>query len=100
VQPGEECEPPNTATCDPTCQRVPTCNDGLIDSPPEECEPPNTTTCDANCQLAEVCTNGLDDDGDTLIDCADTDCPPCPEPRKDPGKIKFDKSGAHRDKLW
>jgi hypothetical protein len=100
VQPGEECEPPNTATCDPTCQRVPTCNDGFIDSPPEECEPPNTTTCDANCQLAEVCTNGLDDDGDTLIDCADPDCPPCPEPRKDPGKIKFDTSGAHRDKLW
>jgi hypothetical protein len=100
VQPGEECEPPNTATCDPACQRVPVCGDGNIDSPPEECEPPSTTTCDATCQLAEVCSNGIDDDGDTLIDCLDPDCPPCEEPRKDPAKIKFDTSGANRDKLW
>ena len=26
----------------------------------------------------ENCTNGVDDDGDTLVDCLDPDCPPCP----------------------
>ena len=32
----------------------------------------NTTPLHA--QVAEICANGVDDDGDTLIDCADSDC--------------------------
>ena len=37
---GEECDPPNTPTCDATCQRVPDCGDTFVDAP-EQCEPPN-----------------------------------------------------------
>jgi len=48
IDPGEECEPPSTSTCDATCQRIPICGDGHVDFP-ETCEPPNTPTCDANC---------------------------------------------------
>jgi len=46
----ETCEPPNTATCDASCQaRAPVCGDNFVTSP-ETCEPPNTATCDASCQ--------------------------------------------------
>jgi hypothetical protein len=80
---GEQCEPPNTATCDGSCQLRP-CGDGVV-VPPEECdppgpgcttfcrfdrcgdgvldigegcEPPNTPTCDAQCRPIH-CGNGV-----------------------------------------
>lgn len=57
-----------------------------------------TLTCTPTCELdprkctgTEICANGRDDDGDGLVDCADTDCAgacadPCasPEPLPDP----------------
>ena len=55
---GEECEPPNTATCDAQCRRIPVCGDNILDTPQEQCDPPNGTTCDANC-FDIVCGNGI-----------------------------------------
>ena len=40
-------------TCDDQCQTIAIeCGDGIV-QPGEECEPPNTDTCDANCQTVE-----------------------------------------------
>jgi len=36
------------------------------------CAPSDTSTIYT--VLCEICGNGLDDDGDSLIDCADPDC--------------------------
>lgn len=50
--PGEECEPPNTPTCDANCQRVPVCGDGFVDAP-EMCDDGNTQAgdcCSPTCQ--------------------------------------------------
>lgn len=63
VEPGEECEPPDTATCDSACQRIPVCGDGFVDGD-EECDPPDATACDATCQFfgdcggADACNDG------------------------------------------
>ncbi len=59
---GEECDPPNTATCDANCQRIPLCGDGFIDAP-EQCEPPNTATCNQTCRFI-VCGNGNVEQGE------------------------------------
>ena len=48
----EECEPPNTATCDEFCHFKPYCGDGIINQASEQCEPPNTATCDASCKTS------------------------------------------------
>ncbi len=40
----------------------------------EKCEPPNTATCDATCQPLEICLDLEDNDGDGAIDCLDPDC--------------------------
>ncbi|KAF2676408.1 zincin [Lentithecium fluviatile CBS 122367] len=52
---GEECEPPNTDTCDAFCHLKdpqPHCGNNNIEfSLGEECEPPNTPTCDADCHI-------------------------------------------------
>ncbi len=40
----------------------------------EQCEPPNTATCDANCHPLEICLDLVDNDHDGLIDCLDPDC--------------------------
>ncbi|MGQ0791632.1 MAG: hypothetical protein ACT4NJ_05325 [Nitrosopumilaceae archaeon] len=50
-QSDEECEPPNTATCDAFCHFKPFCGDGIINQASEQCEPPNTATCDASCKI-------------------------------------------------
>ncbi|MCK5472131.1 hypothetical protein KAI54_03010 [Candidatus Gracilibacteria bacterium] len=67
IDPGEECEPPNTSTCDADCQIIegPFCGDGNID-PGEECEPPNISTCDANCKIITLpfCGDGHIDPGE------------------------------------
>ncbi len=53
---GEECEPPNTLTCDANCKKISVppiihCPNGVVEPAfGEECEPPNTVTCDTNCK--------------------------------------------------
>jgi hypothetical protein len=61
VEPGEQCEPPNTPTCSATCQSImqAVCGDGIVTSP-ETCEPPNTATCNATCTArTPVCGDGF-----------------------------------------
>jgi hypothetical protein len=65
--PVEACEPPNSATCNATCQiRTPSCGDTFV-TPPETCEPPNTATCSATCTslAAAVCGDGTVGAGET-----------------------------------
>ena len=69
---GEECDPPNTATCDATCQRVPACGDTHVDAP-EECEPPNGPNCDASCMLI-ACGNNVVQPGE---ECEPPNTPTC-----------------------
>lgn len=62
--PGEECDPPNTPTCDGNCQRIPVCGDGNVDAP-ELCDDGNTTAgdcCSPTCQPEPV-GNPCADDG-------------------------------------
>jgi cysteine-rich repeat protein len=52
IDAGEECDPPNTPTCDANCQRIPICGDGFVDAP-EACDDGNTTAgdcCSPTCQ--------------------------------------------------
>lgn len=54
------------------------CGDGDVEGS-EECEPPNTASCDGSCHIpAENCTDGVDNDGDESRDCADSDCSATP----------------------
>jgi cysteine-rich repeat protein len=66
VGPGEECEPPGTASCDPECRRIAgRCGNGVLD-PFEECEDGNAVGgdgCSADC-LREACGNGRIDVGE------------------------------------
>ena len=88
------CDPcPNTngpPSCEGGACAVSMCDPGFADcdSDPATCETStNTSTqhcggcnmpCSGSCVngtcLSENCTNGVDDDGDTMIDCADPDC--------------------------
>jgi cysteine-rich repeat protein len=47
-QGSEECDAVMlpTATCDASCERIPTCGDGFVDSPPEQCEDGNQISGD------------------------------------------------------
>jgi hypothetical protein len=58
---GEACEPPGVGLCDPFCQEV-VCGNGVLD-PFEECEPPNTPTCNEECYFTHDCGNGVVDAG-------------------------------------
>ena len=113
VDEGEVCDAgaansdaPN-APCRLDCT-LPFCGDGILDtSRGELCEPPPKLN-------AENCANQLDDDGDGLIDCADsTDCPEmvqkcgfdcklamCTPVRRDPAVIRFDASRSGSDMFW
>ena len=58
----EQCEPPNTPTCDATCHTIvpPRCGDHVVD-PGEQCDDGNNSDsddCTNNCQVA-VCGDGL-----------------------------------------
>jgi cysteine-rich repeat protein len=86
IDAGEECEPPNTASCDPFCQMSddtgPKCGNGI----PEEgviCDDGNLISgdgCETDCTVVdgggdrdcpnqiEICNDFVDDDGDNLID--------------------------------
>lgn len=70
--PGEECEPPGSGTCDANCQRIPVCGDGFVDAP-EGCDDGNTDPgdcCSAVCQ-PEPQGSPCADDGNP---CTDTAC--------------------------
>jgi hypothetical protein len=66
VEPGtEECEPPNTPTCDEQCYTIHECGNGVVDFVyGEQCEPPGTATCDAACQFIHTCGNGVIEPGE------------------------------------
>jgi hypothetical protein len=95
------------APCRPDCT-LPFCGDGILDtSRGELCDPPPKPN-------AENCANQLDDDGDGLIDCADSaDCPEmvqkcgfdcklamCTPVRRDPAIIRFNSSRSGSDMFW
>ncbi|MCC6847522.1 MAG: VWA domain-containing protein [Deltaproteobacteria bacterium] len=69
---GEECDPPNTPTCDASCRRVPVCGDGFTDAP-EGCDPPNGSTCDVDCTPIS-CGNGQVEPGE---ECEPPGTPTC-----------------------
>ncbi len=61
--PFEDCEPPNTATCDATCHTIipPGCGDGLVNQPGEECDDGNSSNsddCTTFCKFP-VCGDGF-----------------------------------------
>ena len=65
VQFGEECEPPNTLTCDASCQRIQRCSDGFVDEP-EQCDDSNMTNndgCSSTCQWEATTESEPNDDG-------------------------------------
>ncbi len=111
IDTGEECDNGalNSDTTPGACRTdctLPYCGDGVVDAPTEACEPATPN--------AEHCTNTIDDDGDNLIDCADTtDCPvnvpkcgfncqlaTCQQIIKDPAYIKFERGENGADMLW
>ncbi len=54
IDPGEECDPPDGITCDPTCQSI-LCGDGNL-QPGEACDDGNVLPgdgCSADCQLEQ-----------------------------------------------
>jgi hypothetical protein len=56
IDPGEDCDPPDTLRCDETCHAItcePTglCGNGTVD-PGEACEPPGVDACGRDCQPA------------------------------------------------
>jgi cysteine-rich repeat protein len=62
----EECEPPGSATCDVSCQRIPLCGDGFLDLP-ESCDDGNIIDgdgCSSDCApLDLVSENEPNEDG-------------------------------------
>ncbi|MBN2196978.1 MAG: hypothetical protein JW751_29505 [Polyangiaceae bacterium] len=55
---GEQCEPPNTATCNAQCLNI-ECGDGRVD-PGEQCDPPQPGFCSTSCQeVAPECGDGF-----------------------------------------
>ncbi|MBW3002421.1 hypothetical protein KY338_04665 [Candidatus Woesearchaeota archaeon] len=76
---------PATPTPPPTpIPSAPVCGNGLVETG-EQCEPPNTATCNANCQIIITppqpahCTNGQWDGDESDLDCGGS-CLGCPPP--------------------
>jgi cysteine-rich repeat protein len=95
VTPPEQCDDGNTIDgdgCEMDCL-LPTCGNGVVDTAAgEQCDDGNVADgdgCSVTCQLQEICHDLLDNDGDSLIDCEDPDCPICEQILKDPAAIKF-----------
>ena len=113
VDTGEVCDngAANSDTTPNACRldcTLPICGDGVVDtSLGEQCDPPPKIN-------AENCANQLDDDGDGLIDCADSlDCPAmvqkcgfdchlamCTPVRRDPAVIRFNAGRSGSDMFW
>jgi cysteine-rich repeat protein len=70
VDPGEQCDPPDAASCSATCQIVnPSCGDGILDAG-EDCDDANTVGgdgCRANC-TDEECGDFIQDPQETCDD--------------------------------
>ena len=68
VEDGEDCDPPDGATCDENCHTTqePVCGNGVVEDG-ENCDPPDGSTCDENCHTIQepVCGNGVIEDGET-----------------------------------
>ncbi len=82
IDPNESC---GSCPQDYTTAGIACCGNNIVETG-EECDPPGGT-CDTSCQVstggdltvgggnfAIICTDGLDNDGNGLIDCADSDC--------------------------
>jgi hypothetical protein len=65
LEEGEECDPPDSITCDANCQLItgPVCGNGDREEG-EECDPPDGVTCDDNCQRIPLCGDGTIDAGE------------------------------------
>lgn len=53
---GEQCEPPNSSTCDASCRFLPVCGNGTREAG-EQCDDGNTRNldgCDSSCQFEQV----------------------------------------------
>jgi hypothetical protein len=67
--PGEQCDPPNDATCpglcqpDCTCERAATCGDGTVNQPTEQCDSPDDAACPGQCQDDCSCPQPFCGDG-------------------------------------
>jgi cysteine-rich repeat protein len=100
----EECDDGNLVD-DDTCRNDCTfniCGDGIVNVGIEQCDDGNVLDgdgCSHDCRLQEICNDLLDNDGDGLIDCEDTDCPPCPPILKDPAFLKFRAPGPDYAKI-
>lgn len=73
-----------TPTPTPTPLPIPVCGNSIMEAG-EQCEPPNTATCNANCQiiipppLPAHCTDNIWDGDESDLDCGGS-CNPCPPP--------------------
>ncbi len=76
--PFEQCEPPNTSTCDATCQALPYCGDGIVQpSLGEECDDgnhDNNDACVVGCRSA-FCGDGFRERG--VEECEPPNTPSC-----------------------
>jgi cysteine-rich repeat protein len=99
---GEDCDDGNNLDgdgCSSTCVRE-FCGDGIVQAElGERCEPPSTPGCDRDCHRTEICDNLVDDNDDGRTDCEDPLCPTCLPILRDPGRIRFDPTGAGHDDL-
>lgn len=110
VESGEDCEPPNTSTCDANCQTIAVCGNSIVEAG-EQCDPPGTATCDANCQTIAVCGNsvieageqcdppGQDNCGDNCLLSVSFNADACADatPISGEGLIGFDNTAATLD---
>ncbi len=114
IDPGEECEPPNTASCNSNCQAITVCGNGPgpgpigTPEPGEECDDGNNTSgdgCSWDCQL-EGCGNGLleagedcDDGNGVSGDGCRNNCTieDCPDGILDPGEQCDDGNNTDTD---
>jgi cysteine-rich repeat protein len=109
VATGEQCDPPDGASCSTNCQFIAgECGDGTVD-PDEFCDDGNTTSgdgCRGDCLSDETCGNGTVDwvageqcDPPDDVYC-DSECQPivnpaCGDGNEDPGEVCDD--GNHID---